>query len=201
MDAPRIIKAAETLTPKLVKRESISAMLDAVTILDAAREQARAILRDAEERREAMFAEAKLVGEAAGLNHYLEAVSALRLEADAHYAQSELELVKLAPAIARKIIGEELRISEETIVSVVREALSYVHRAKSIVIRANMNDARALAKRRDNLHMPAACEVDIRPDATLEPGSCVIESELGIVDARLDTQLRVIEAALLRRRD
>src|SRR3712207_6682736 len=44
----KIIKAAAA--PKLVKKETYAAILDAVTILDTAREQARAILRDAEAR-------------------------------------------------------------------------------------------------------------------------------------------------------
>ena len=196
----KIIKAAENVTPKLVKRESISAMLDAVTILDAAREQARAILRDADDRRAATFDEAKLEGEAAGLIKYLEAITTLRDEADVYYGQAESELVKLGSAIARKIIGEELRSSEETIVSIVREALSSAHRAKSIVIRAHTNDARALTKQKKNLRLPGTCTVDFQADATLEPGGCIVESELGIVDARLETQLRVIEAALFRER-
>jgi len=200
MDATRIIKAAETVTPKLVKSASISAMLDAVTILDAAREQARAILRDAEDRRAATLEEAKLEGEADGLNRWIEAISALRNEADSYYQQAESELIKLGPAIARKIIGEELRSSEETIVAIVKEALTYAHRAKSIVIRANADDARSLTKQKKKLQLSTTCVVDIKPDATLQPGSCQIESELGIVDARLETQLRVIETALLRGR-
>jgi type III secretion protein L len=200
MDATKIVKAAESVIPKLVKRESISAMLDAVTILDAAREQARAILRDAEDRRAGIFEEAKFEGEKEGLGRYVEAISALREEAGAYYGQAEAELVKLSSAIARKIVGEELRSSDETIVSIAREALTSAHRANSIVIRVHAADARALTKHKNNLRLPAACTVEIQSDATMEPGGCVIESELGIVDARLETQLKVIEAALLRRR-
>ena len=196
----KIVKAADSITPKLVKRESISAMLDAVTILDAAREQARAILRDAGQRRDETFEEAKFDGEKEGLGRYLEAISAMRVEADTYYDQAESELVKLGSAIARKIVGEELRCSDETIVSIAREALKSAHRAKSIFIRANAADARALNKQKTSLGLPAACTIEIQVDSTMDPGGCVIESELGIVDARLETQMKVIEAALLRRR-
>ena len=199
MAATKIIKAADSATPKLVKRESISAMLDAVTILDTAREQARAILRDAEDRRAETFEEAKLKGQSEGLNRYLDAIAALSKEADAHYAQAETELVKLGAAIARKIVGEELQSSDETMVRIAREALTSAHRAKSVAIRVCAKDARSLAKRKETLRLPAGCTIEILADAAMEPGGCVIESELGIVDARLETQLKVIEAALLRR--
>ena len=89
----KIVKAADSITPKLVKRESISAMLDAVTILDSAREQARAILRDAAQRRDETFEAAKFEGELEGLGRYLEAISAMRVEADTYYDQAESELV------------------------------------------------------------------------------------------------------------
>jgi type III secretion protein L len=39
--------------------------------------------------------------------------------------------------------------------------------------------------------------VDIVPDPKVASGGCIIESEVGTVDARLETQLRALEKALL----
>ena len=41
-------------------------------------------------------------------------------------------------------------------------------------------------------HRPSPCRVE-----SVAPGRCIIESEFGIVDAQLDTQLRVIERPAL----
>ena len=42
-----------------------------------------------------------------------------------------------------------------------------------------------------------ACDfLDVVPDARLERGSCLLESELGVVDASLETQLKALENAL-----
>jgi len=42
-----------------------------------------------------------------------------------------------------------------------------------------------------------ACDfLDVVPDARLERGACLLESELGVVDASLETQLKALENAL-----
>ena len=42
-----------------------------------------------------------------------------------------------------------------------------------------------------------ACDfLDVVPDASLERGACLLESELGVVDASLETQLKALENAL-----
>ena len=38
--------------------------------------------------------------------------------------------------------------------------------------------------------------LDVVPDARLERGACLLESELGVVDASLETQLKALENAL-----
>ena len=40
-------------------------------------------------------------------------------------------------------------------------------------------------------------EIEIREDKSVSPGGCIVETDLGIIDARLETQLRVLEKALL----
>ena len=43
--------------------------------------------------------------------------------------------------------------------------------------------------------------LDIVADPKVNLGGCIIESESGAVDARLETQLRVLERAMLKSRD
>ena len=47
------------------------------------------------------------------------------------------------------------------------------------------------------ISLMTACDfLDVVPDARLERGACLLESELGVVDASLETQLKALENAL-----
>jgi type III secretion system HrpE/YscL family protein len=186
MDGKIIKGAAE---PKLVKKEAYTAVLDAVTILDTAREQARSIVRDAESRAEAIREDARRQGEEEGLARYLDAEAGARQALDRFYAGAESELIRLAAAIARKIVAAELRASPDTILQIVREALAAGRKGREIVIRVHPADV-------PRVRGAFGPDVQVAAADSVEPGGCVVESEFGIVDARLDTQLRVIERAL-----
>lgn len=41
--------------------------------------------------------------------------------------------------------------------------------------------------------------VEVAADPRLNPGDCILETEIGVVDASLETQLQAIEQALQRR--
>jgi flagellar biosynthesis/type III secretory pathway protein FliH len=44
----------------------------------------------------------------------------------------------------------------------------------------------------------ASSEIEIVAAASVPAGGCVIDSELGIIDARLETQLKCLEEVLVR---
>jgi type III secretion protein L len=145
---------------KIIKNDAYSAFLDADTIREDARRR----------------------GEEEGLARYIAAI-------ERFYAGAEPEMIRLATAIARKIVGEELRTSPEAIVSIVREALT-AGRGERIVIRVHPSAVGLVRK-------SVGPGMQVTASESVAPGGCVIESEFGIVDAQLDTQLRVIERALL----
>jgi type III secretion system HrpE/YscL family protein len=203
MDSAKIIKAtpdAEPVAegPKLVKKDAFAAMLDAVTILDTAREQARTIQKDAEERAEKAVEEARRKGEQEGLARYLEAIAEARRALDGFYATAEPELLRLASGIARKIVGEELQTSKQTIVKIVREALATGRHARQVAIRVHPSDVAEVRARVNELGLAGSCDAQVIPSETVATGGCTIETEFGIIDARLDTQLEIIESSLLR---
>ena len=51
---------------------------------------------------------------------------------DRHLAESEPEMIRLAVRIARKIIGEELRLNPQAIVSMAAECLQGLRRERSL---------------------------------------------------------------------
>lgn len=207
MDATKIIKAAAPIKatpdergaatdPKVIKRDSFGAMVDALTILETAREQARAIVRDAEAQRAGILEEARREGEEQGRAEYLRALTQSLDAVDEFYARAELEIVRLSVAIARKVIGAELALSPETVLKIVREALSSGRRARQIAIKVHASDVARVRAGVPKLELAASCEVDVIAADSVEPGGCVIEMEFGIIDARLETQLRLIGQSL-----
>jgi type III secretion protein L len=188
----KIIKAAagaDAADPKLVKKEAYTAVLDAVTILDTAREQARAILRDAEARAAETIQQARRRGEDEGLARYLAAIAEAQQSLEKLYSAAEGDLVRLAIGVARKIVGEELQASPDTVLKIVREALAAGRQARQVTVKVHPTSAAHVRK-----SMP---DVQVVAVESVAPGGCVIESEFGIVDAQLETQLRVMERSLL----
>jgi len=190
-----IIKGAASTT-RLVKKDSFDAMLDAVAILDAAREQARGVLHEAERQRQQMIESARLEGEAEGLRQYLSAIEDVTRQADSYFVSAEAQLVRLSTGIARKIVGEELRTSPEAIARIVREALGSVRQARRITVKVDPTQVESLRTQTHVLELSSSCDLQVTGSTAVGPGGCQIESDIGLVDARLDTQLRVIENVL-----
>lgn len=113
--------------------------------------------------------------------------------------EAEPFLVELATAIAKKIIGEHLAVEPEWTKSHVRRTLER-RREKGLITLcvapsqfAKMQDSRAEL----TLAVDSEAELVIVPDATVDEGGCVVRTSFGSIDARIDTQLAELKAALM----
>lgn len=185
---------------KVIKKEIYSATVEAQSILDTARREADLLTRESEARREQFIEHGRSAGYEEGLTQWNEALL------DAFHAQeqllkdSEQAVVKLAVKVAEKIIGQQLLLSPESIVDIVREGLRSLRSDKSVLIKINpihVDTLRHSIARVQDLLGPDS-HIRFVPDARVSPGGCTIESELGIIDAQIETQLRCLEEALLR---
>ena len=109
----------------------------------------------------------------------------------------EATLVNVVAVAVRKVIGE---IDEnERIVRIVRNALVTVRNQQHVTIRVAPADEKAVREGLASMlaSVPGGASfLDVVPDARLERGACLLESELGVVDASLETQLKALENAL-----
>jgi flagellar assembly protein FliH len=107
----------------------------------------------------------------------------------------ETETVELSLAIARKIIGRELLTSPEIVAGVVRRALSRVEHAGRITIRLNPADLALLSELSPPVTdgRPDAGLTRFETDAGITRGGCLIETDGGEIDARIERQLQVVE--------
>ena len=98
-------------------------------------------------------------------------------------------LLTLVMEVANAVLHREARTAPETILSVVRGALSELSANSSVSIRINPLDLEMLEKQRLDLGLPASIEVSFIGDAAISLGGCQIESGAGRVDATLEKQL------------
>ena len=111
------------------------------------------------------------------------------------FNQIETEVVELALAIARKVICREVSTDKETVVCVAREALAKVDDPGKIKIKMNPADLQFINETKYQLSNLIANvnNVTIEAEESIQCGGCVIETDLGEIDARIEKQLQAVE--------
>ena len=104
---------------------------------------------------------------------------------------SEPELLKLALAVARKILRRELTVDPHTLLGILKAALETINQAEVLCVRVSPDDAAQLSGKLAGLGLPDA--VEVVGDRTLERGSVVLDTRRGQIDASIQTQLAEIE--------
>ncbi len=105
--------------------------------------------------------------------------------------QTEEELVRLSVAIARRILHRELTIDPEALLGLVKAAFDRLDRKEIQQVRTDSASLESVRKFVGELGAPAC--VKVVADATLRPGSLVIDVPRGELDASIETQLVEIE--------
>jgi len=113
---------------------------------------------------------------------------------------SEGEILRLSLKIAEQIIRSEVSLHRDVSLNIVSEAIGRVSDREQIIVRANREDAEYLKRYKDRLTgmLDGVKSFSIIEDNNVEPGGCVIETNLGFIDARISTKLKAIEEALLK---
>ena len=203
MSSGKIIKSVATntsLRSNITKRPVVDARAEARRILAEAEADAAAIRDGAEsfarESRETAYRE----GSESALCEWNTLLLEAREQRDRALADVERDLLRLAVKIAEKILGREITSDRTTIVDIVASALRQARRNEMITMRVNPSDMPVIEKHRQRLDRAGREQfLDIMSDPHVAAGGCVIESESGAIDAQLETQLRVLERALLTR--
>jgi type III secretion protein L len=181
---------------RVLKAADAALLLEARNILDAAEKRAEEIIHEAEQvyaqRHEQGYADGKAEGKMEHAEKLMETVmSSLEF-----IEGVETTVVDVVNQAVRKVIGE--LEDDERIVRIVRTALTTVRNQQHVTVRVAPSDAPAVSTALAALLQSAPGKtsfLDLVPDARLEPGSCLLESELGVVDAGLETQLKALENA------
>ena len=111
------------------------------------------------------------------------------------YPHIEKEVVELALAIAQKVICREIATDKETVLCVAKEALAKVDDPGKIKIKMNPSDLKFINETRyqlSNLILDID-NVTFEAEESIQSGGCVIETDLGEIDARIERQLQAVE--------
>lgn len=127
----------------------------------------------------------------ARLNQVIQELAALRPR---FRHEAEADTVKLAVAIARRVLFRELATDPDAILGLVMAAFQKLNARETHRLRVSPADATVIEEHRTRLELPPGLE--ILGDATLGPGSAVFETSRGEMEASVQTQLAEIERGL-----
>lgn len=111
---------------------------------------------------------------------------------------SEKLMTEMILMIARKVIKDEIVERREVVINNIKDALKRVKDRDRVDIRVNFADLDMTTAHKDELikMMESLKKVNIYEDSRVERGGCIIETDVGAVDARISTQLDTIEEAI-----
>jgi len=110
----------------------------------------------------------------------------------------EKELVELALEVARKVVGQEVATQPDAVAHLLRDALGRIEHAGPLTIRMNPLDLERLTGMQPQLlqGLVDPGRVRFEADAGLSAGECLIESDVGDIDARVEQRFRIVAEAL-----
>lgn len=180
---------------KILRASDYSQLLKAQDLLDAAEAEAEQIRQKAEIAYEEREKQGYEDGVAQGQLQQAEKMLETSLQAVSYLEGLEHQLVEVVSTAVRKIIGE--LDDKERIVRVVRTALDQVRGRQQVVVRLCPDDEPYVRENLGPLLSPGnSAHLELVADQHLKPGSCMLESEMGVLDASLSVQLKAIEHAL-----
>ena len=112
-------------------------------------------------------------------------------------ADLQKQILPLALKAAKKIVGEQLSVSPETIVDIVIQTLAPVTQNHRFNIYVNKVDKEILEAQKPKIksYLEQVQVLTIQERSDIAPGGCIIETESGIINASIENQWRALESA------
>ena len=195
---------------RLLKAHDYQTVISAGEYLAAAQHQAETLLATAQHQAETLLATAQQEYARQQQRGYADGMNAAKLEMAEqlistaertvdYFADLEDQVAQLVMMALRKILGE-FDDAERTL-RVARNALQIVRNQPQVTIRVPPAQEPEVRQRLSELlaGFSQIGLVEVAADPRLKIGDCILETEIGVVDASLDVQLQAIERALKRR--
>lgn len=172
----------------------------------AALHEAQHIIATANAQADAIIAQAHAAFEAERKRGYEEGIEEAKLEQAEqmienvsrtidYFGKVESRMVELVMQALRKIVSDFS--DEERVLVTVKNVLSVVRNQKQMTLRLNPNQVDMVKARVNDLlaSYPGVGYLDIVADSRLKPDSCILESDIGLVEASMEGQLDALKNA------
>lgn len=204
IDKPAILAIKKRLPPEIILEMPSRLSGEGIAIpkaKDAAEKIIDQAYLEAENIREQAKEEGRLEGRdeaATNIAEALETLNQATKERKRIIKDAEPEILRLSLKVAEQIIRSEVSLHRDVCLNIVSEAIGRVSDREQILIKVNREDAEYLKRYKDRLTgmLDGVKSFSIIEDANVEAGGCVIETNLGFIDARISTKLQSIEEAL-----
>jgi flagellar biosynthesis/type III secretory pathway protein FliH len=220
---PNIPISTAILDPKLVQKEIDKVKTKAEVDLTAYKKQAQAkIDADLANYKKKIMANLENERQAAVDQAYQEGINLGRKEGASELAEQSAEILKtvndaiaeknkllkkargevlrLAIKVAEQILKSEISLNQAVCVNIVAEAISRITDKDRVIIKVNKADVDFVKMNRDRFlnQMGDVKNLTIQEDSRVEQGGCIIETDLGYIDATIHTKLESIEKAIFK---
>jgi len=113
--------------------------------------------------------------------------------------EAETQVVELVLLVAKKVVKVISENQKSVVVQNIAQALRKIKTKSDVVIRVNLADLQLATDHvKDFVEMTEnAKRVTVVEDSTVDRGGCVIETDFGEIDARIQSQLHELEEKIL----
>jgi type III secretion protein L len=182
---------------KFISSQDFSALKDAEELLEITRQDAIEYKKQVEKECEDLKAEAKEAGFNKGMEIWAEKLAEFEVNLTEIREETEKVIIPLALKAAKKIVGRQVELNNETVVEIVSSSLKAVSHHKKVVIYVNKKDLDILTENRERLKMvlDGVESLSVQEREDVDALGCVIETEGGIINAQIENQWRALENA------
>ena len=181
----RLIKAADYLDYQ-----------EAETIITVAQQRAQAIEQTAEQKRDEVLQQAYQEGQQKAQQEQIEQSIAMAGRSIDYFSNIEKQVTNIVMTAVRRILGEFDDV--DLVVRSVRNVLHTMGNEKQLSLRVANQHAETVKARVTEIlsAYPAVSFIEVIGDNRLAGTACVLESEMGVVEASVEVQMQSLQNAL-----
>jgi flagellar assembly protein FliH len=137
------------------------------------------------------------------LDDFFQIIKKISSEKEQVLINVENEILALCNLIVKKIIKKEVEEDNTIILNIIKESLSFISNETNIILKLNPKDYNTIKVYENELKITLKDikNFKMEPDEKITQGGCLLETNAGEIDARLETKLKELENMLLKEKN